>query len=269
MELITFLIVNFNTTDFIQNTLELLPKVTKNNYLIYILDNGSRIDDYNKLKNIVRHYPEVTLERWETGLRGSLAHGTAMNYLTSKVETPYFSILDSDAVWLKKNWDEILIKRLDDKIKIIGTQADGLKHKDFPMVYAAFLESKAFKELKIDFRPKDINRGQDTGFEMREKYRAAGYEGLVLVGQNTREYKKGPFARLTGVVEHYLEDNPEIIAVHFGRGSNLGTQKFKRGLKRYFYKIPRIGRHFLRKRGEKEIAQWLQICKEIVKKQTL
>ncbi|NMB47899.1 glycosyltransferase [Candidatus Kuenenbacteria bacterium] len=268
MDLITILIVNYNTTDFIQNTLELLPKITKNNYRVHILDNGSRVDDFDKLAAISREHPEVILERNETSLRGSLAHGTAMNYLAAEVKTPYFCILDSDALWLKKNWDEILINQLNNKIKIVGTQADGLlKPKDFPAVYAAILETKAFKELNIDFRPKDISESQDTGFEMRGKYLAAGYNGQVWPGRNTRIYKNGPFAKLTGVVEYYLDNDAEILAVHFGRGSNLGTQKYKKGWRRWFYKIPRIGRHFLRRRGEKETAEWRHICQEIVAKQ--
>jgi glycosyltransferase involved in cell wall biosynthesis len=261
---ITILIVNYNTADFIQNTLELLPKITANNYQVHILDNGSRLDDFHKLEAVVLGHPEAILERKETNLRGSLAHGTAINYLASKVETPYFCILDSDALWLKKKWDEILIDQLDEKIKIVGTQASGLdRQKDFPSVYASLLETKTFKELGIDCRPKDITLGQDTGFEMREKYHAAGYEGLIMIGK----YKNGPFARLTSVAEYYLGDDSQIMAVHFGRGSNLGTQKYKRGIKRYFYKIPRIGRHFLRKRGEKEITEWRRICREIVAKQ--
>ena len=106
---ITILIACFNDQKFIDISLYALSKLTKNPYQVYILDNGSELKNYKDLKKICSKYKNVFLERRETDLRGSMAHGTAFNYLVKKVNTPYFSILDADAIWLKKNWDEILI----------------------------------------------------------------------------------------------------------------------------------------------------------------
>lgn len=100
--LLTVLIVNFNFSEFIELSLYALRKLTRNTYKVFILDNGSKISDYRNLHRICSQYDNVFLERKKTNLKGSLAYGTALNYLVKKVTTPYFSILDADATWLIK-----------------------------------------------------------------------------------------------------------------------------------------------------------------------
>lgn len=265
--LITILIVNYNSADFIELSLFALEKLTKNNYKVCIVDNNSKLDDYEKLKKITLKYKNVSLERSETELKGSMAHGTALNHLVKKVDTPYFSILDADATWLIKNWDEILIKLMTDKVKVIGTQAPGDKPKDFPLMFAILFESKIFNKLNIDFRPQDLDKLQDTGWELREKYLLAGYEGKTIEYFSTRVFKEGPFNSLIGIAEFYLNGYKNIFASHFGRGSTLGSNKYSRGFKRYFYKIPILGNFFIKRKGINEKQEWINICKNIVKKQ--
>ena len=175
-KIITVLIVNFNSAEFIENSLYALRKLTKNPYKVFIVDNNSRLEDYRKLKEVVEQYEGVFLERKETKLTGSMAHGTTLNYLVEKVDTPYFSILDADAVWLIKNWDEILISKFTNEIKITGTEPVGDKPRDFPLMYAILFETKTFKGLDIDFRPKDILAHEDTGVELRSEERRVGKE---------------------------------------------------------------------------------------------
>ena len=103
------------------------------------------------LERAVEKYRDAFLERSDTSLRGSIAHSTALNYLVDKVDTPYFSILDADAVWLKKDWDVLMIKALNEKVKVIGTQAPPPKPQDFPNLTAIFFETATFKKLKIKF----------------------------------------------------------------------------------------------------------------------
>lgn len=264
---ISILIVNYNSSSFIKNSLSLFKKLTKNPYQVFILDNNSKIEDWRNLKRICQNKNNVFLERAETNLRGSIAHGTALNYLAKKIDTPFFSILDADAVWLKKNWDEILIKTIGEKIKIVGTQADSAsKPQDFPLIYAAFFESETFKKLNIDFRPKDLEKHEDTGYELREKYLSAGYEGKILEMKNTRFYKNGPFHNLLGVGEYYLDKDFSFpFASHFGRGSTLGAAKFYKSWKRKIYLIPLLGPWLLKKKGQKEMKKWIKICQKSTK----
>lgn len=261
-EKITLCIVHFNDTDFVLNTLYCLEKLTKNNYKVFILDNSSEDKNYERLKERVKEYPNVFIWRRETDLRGSIAHGTALNDLVSKIDTPYGVILDADCTFLIKNWDEILINQLDDRIKIIGTQASGNKPKDFPLMLAVLFETETFKKLNIDFRPKDLTKFQDTGWELREKYVRAGYEGKIIKMKSTRSYKEGPFRNII-CGEYYLDGYNHIFASHFGRGSSFGMAKYKKDTP-FIYRMPILSRPLRRMRGKREAREWIKICKEIV-----
>jgi len=218
---LTILIVNYNSADFINLSLRVLEKLTKNSYTVFIVDNNSKKEDYLELKKYVSKFKNVSIERLETSLTGSMAHGNALNHLVKKVDTPYFSILDADATWLKKNWDEILIDKMISKIKVAGTQAPPQKPQDFPLMFAILFETETFKKLNIDFRPSDLTKNQDTGFEIRKKYLTAGYQAINIEFKNTRYYKKGLFKKIPAAGEFYLNKNYDnIFASHFGRGSN-------------------------------------------------
>jgi len=266
---ISLITVNYNSSEFIELTLYALEKLTKNSYQVFIIDNNSQIKDYKKLEKIVAKYDNVFIERNETPPKGaSMAHGTSLNYLAKKVNTPYLSVLDADATWLRKNWDEIIINQMDDKVKVIGTQAPGEKPQDFPLMFTILFETKIFKELNIDFRPKDPSQLQDTGFELREKYLNAGYQGKNIELKSTRTYKNGPFKDII-CAEYYLDNNYDnIFASHFGRGSNLGTPKYLKGWKKYLYRLPYLGQYLLTQKGKKEKRQWIKICKKIIDEQS-
>jgi glycosyltransferase involved in cell wall biosynthesis len=266
-EKISILIVNFNSSGFVGLSLYALSKLTKNLYQVFIIDNGSSQGDYKNLLKISKDYKNVFVERREKEFdMASMEHGTALNYLAKKVNTPYFSILDADATWLIKNWDEILIKRINDKVKLIGTQAPAGKSQDFPLMFAILFETETFRKMNIDFRPKDLSKGQDTGFEMREKYLKAGFIGENIEMKNTREYKDGPFNNLI-CGEYYLEGIDHIFASHFGRGSTLGSSKYRRGWKKIIYNFPVLGNFILDYKGKKEKKEWINICKKIIDKQ--
>jgi hypothetical protein len=262
---ISILIVNFNSSDFIDLSLYALKKLTKNPYKVFIIDNGSKKRDFNNLKKISEKYENVSLERREKEFDlASMEHGTALNILCKKVDTEYFSILDADATWLKKDWDEILINKMNEKVKVIGTQAPEGKPQDFPLMFAILFETKTFKELRIDFRPKDLSINQDTGWEIRDKYLKANFEGLNINFFNTRTFKKGPFGGLI-CGEYYFKEGDKIFASHFGRGSTLGMAKYK-GIS-IFLKISFIRGFLARIRGHKEKKEWISICRKIINKQ--
>ena len=119
-----------------------------------------------------------------------MAYGIAVNDLISKIDTKYGVILDSDCTFLYKNWDEILISEINEEYPIIGTQAPvgSIKPQDFLYLFAFLFITDIMKRLKIDFRPKDIKKLEDTGFELRKKYLENGYKGKILLMRNTRNY---------------------------------------------------------------------------------
>jgi glycosyltransferase involved in cell wall biosynthesis len=253
-EIVTVAIVTYNASIFIEVSLDALKKLTKNKYIVIICDNGSHNSDKEKLKKIASKYKNIELIFRKQSGPTSMGHAEALNVLIERINTPYGIILDSDSILLKKYWDEILINQLDAKTKIIGCPPakNPLKPIDFPSVYATLFDTKIFKSLKIDMRPKDPSIGLDTGWEMREKFLAKKYKAKNLEVKSTREYKKGPFKNVV-CAECYLDD--DIIVSHFGRGSSLGMAKYKG-----WWKIPIIRKM----KGYYERDKWIKTCKNIV-----
>lgn len=270
--LITVCIAHFRDVDFILNTLYCLKHLTKNPYQVFIRDNNSGAGFYHKLKNGIREDENIHLFRAEKGfnLRGGLAHGTALNDLVSRIDTPYGVILDADCTFLVKGWDEILIDKLNDRVRIIGTKTNLRNREDFPFIQAVLFETEILKKLNIDFRPKDLSKWQDTGWELKIKYMRAGYGGETIGVENTRVYKEGPFWSLVGVEEYYMgKARKKVFATHFGRGSTLGSAKYQKGksLESFIYGLPVVGRLPRRWKGKRERKRWIEICRGIVNKQ--
>lgn len=278
--LITVCISNHNTSDFTLNTLYCLKKLTKNKYKVIIRDNDSNLKDYLKLKKYVKYYPNIKLYRVENlnypYRLASLAHGTALNDLIFQIDTKYGAVLDSDCTFLYKNWDEVLINEINEDYPIIGTQAPAFKYQDFPFVFGFFFITNILKSLNIDFRPKDIFiKGQDTGFEMREKYINSGYKGKLLINKYTKEYKSGPFNKVL-CQEFYLTSYKEIFASHFWRGVQTGDWKYYTPWRVWIEYLPFIGKYLLRFflkpeylsriakiKGRIEKNEWIKICRKI------
>jgi len=266
-EMITVVVVNYNSSDFIEVSLYALSRLTENGYKVIICDNGSSYLDKSKLKRIVSKYENVELIFRKQSSRGSMGHGEALNILIDKIDTPYGVILDADATFLKNGWDEILINQLDDKVKIIGAPPpkNPIKPTDFPLTYAVLFDAKIFKSLKIDMRPKNPKIGLDTGWEIREKFLKNGYQGKVLEVKSTREYKEGPFRNVI-CAEYYLEGFDDIFACHFGRGSSLGAAKYREWNR--LLSLPVVKYIAKKVKGYKEKKQWLSICRAIIKTQS-
>jgi hypothetical protein len=239
-----------------------LSKLTKNPWQVFILDTGSTKRDFAELTKTAGNYNNVQIELSNQKLKGSLAHGTGLNALVKKVDTEYFSILDADAMWLLKDWDEVLISKLSDTCKVVGTQAmkGGPKPEDFPLMFAILFETKTFQKLNVDFRPKDLSQYQDTGWELREKYLRAGYKACLLESKSTRWYQDGPFRNVI-CEEYYLSEYPHIVVSHFGRGSSLGAVKYRNTI---LFDLPVIGRIAKLMKGISEKQRWLNICKAII-----
>lgn len=266
-ETITMAIVNYNTSAFVEISLFALIRLTKNRYKVIICDNGSSYLDQRKLKRIASKHNNVELFfRRQSGL-GSIGHGEALNILIGKIDTPFGAILDADATFLKKEWDELFINQLDDKVKIIGAPPpkNPIKPVDFPLIYAVLFDTKVFKSLKIDMRPKNPKIGQDVGWEMREKFTKEGYEGKILEVRSTREYKEGPFRNVI-CNEYYLQGYDGIFACHFGRGATLGAAKYYKGRNRLL-SVPWINHIAKKMKGYKEKKEWLAECKKIIAKE--
>lgn len=266
---ISILIVNHNSFDFVKTSLYSLSKLTKNKYTVYIVDNSDKKNDYEELRRLTHKDKNIFVFRRNSNAKGSYSHAEALDFLTRKIKTKYFSILDADAIWLKKNWDEILIKKLSKKVKVIGSQAPLPKPQDFPLMFACLFETETFKKLHISFKPKSIITHKDTGFEMREKYLRAGLIGQNLIMKNTRFFHHGEFQNVI-CAEYYLEigGRKELIASHFGRGSSLGVAKYMSNDRFILSKIPILNFLLAKKQGVLEKRGWINKCYEIINQQS-
>ncbi len=221
---VTVCMAHRNAGDFVEIMLYAFEKLSTYPYKLIIRDNSSTQSEFAKLKKVLAKYPnlDINLYTHETSLRGSSAHGETLNDLVTKIDTEYGVIMDTDATFLMKGWDKILIDSLTDKMPIYGTQPDvhGGKPLDFPLMFGVLFKTDVMKSLNVDWRPTDISKLQDVGWQCREKYHAAGLSGGVIYDFNTRTYKEGPYASII-CSEYYLnpQDKSRIFASHFGRGS--------------------------------------------------
>lgn len=254
---LTIVIVNFNSADFILASLRLIERLTVSKWRMVICDNGSSHGDFVRVRNAISRYDNITyLARTQTQF-GSTGHGEALNLLVRHMDTRYAAILDADCLPLMFGWDRFLIGQLSDTIKIAGTPVahntpgDSLRDREFPLMFLCVFETGALRGLDIDFRPRDIRAGEDTGWELRHKFTERGYKGATLFGQNTRSYRGGPFANSI-CDEYYTDDTCQrLICAHFGRGSNPRSGKYRKasfGAKRAF---------------RRDKAHWLATCDHV------
>ena len=261
--LITVLCVNYNTSDFIEVMLYSFEKLTSSPFEVLIVDNGSKESHLLRLAKAAQNYNNVRVIYRRQSAPGSIGHGEAMDLLVKMVDTPYFVTMDSDAAFLIKDWDIKLLSRLNERTKAIGTQAPGDKPKDFPLMFAVLYETEAFLRSGANFLPFTKfdckNNLLDTGWAIRESFHKNGYFGDVLVFKNTRHWKSGPYSKMLAA-EFYLNDESDIFASHFGRGSTGGLAK----INYWWRKIPLIGPMYARYVSLKERRNWINTTRTMV-----
>lgn len=265
--LLSILITNYNTLDFIKLSLLALKKLTGNKYKVLINDNGSRKTEVDELKRIRDANKNIFVNfRRSQYTHASYAHAEALDILIDMADTQYTAVLDSDCIFLLKDWDEVLINELDGKIKIIGTPLpqgrSGLKPYNFPFQFAVLFETKIYKDLKVSCMPKDILKGQDTCWEWMPKFINNGYEGRIFTVKNTRDFKDGPFKKI--VCEEYYLDDGRLIASHFGRGSSGGSVKYYH---KWFFNIPIASNLIKKSVALQQKKNWGKICCDLIDSQ--
>jgi hypothetical protein len=147
-----------------------------------------KIEKYKIVKNIQR----------KKGI--SDGHGKCLDSILEEMTATYGVFLDSDVYMLSKDWDQLLIKEINDKNIIVGSEyhpSDG-KIVNFPNVITCLFDVKKFKDMKISFVPKmtiitankkdsyyyGVTEGDkvflDTGCHIAKDIKSAGYTGTTL-----------------------------------------------------------------------------------------
>jgi hypothetical protein len=264
--LLSIVITNYNTLNFVKLSLFAIKKLTLNQYVVLINDNGSRPSEIVVLKKMADENSNIKVFLRKTSYKeASYAHAEALDLMIEKVETPYTVILDSDCTFLLRGWDQRLINCINDTVKIVGTSLPKgrscLKPYDFPFQFAVLFETETYRQLDISCMPREIKKGEDTCWQWKPKFVQGGYKGKILITKNTRDYKQGPFGDLVGVEEYYMDDG-ELIASHFGRGSSGGAAKYCKWLK-----IPVVSGYVKRYYGNIEKKKWISKCYKIINEQ--
>jgi hypothetical protein len=119
--------------------------------------NQERATEKNiRLKKIKELVPDINIEIITTGYRrSSLSHSIILNKLYEKFKNKYGIIMDNDVIFLKKNWDDILIQKMRlDELTITGMPYDdGHHYQKFPSATFIFFDRTKLSPLNIDFRP--------------------------------------------------------------------------------------------------------------------
>lgn len=264
---ITILLVNYNTSKFVEILLFSLQKLTLSSYKVIICDNGSNDNEILQLSNTVRKYKDVDVIFRLQSVGGSIAHGQALDILIEKVNTKYTVIMDSDCVLLMRGWDKYMINQIKNKIQMVGSaEIEDVNVNrigtSFVLPFLCMFNTKTFKSLKISCLPGDIKKGQDVCWEWEKKYKEKNFECSKFIGKSTRRNNKIEFSDIVGVENYYTKDN-KIIASHFGRGSSLGFAKYKSW---YFKSIPYLSKILNNFYGQSQINKWIFKSKKIIER---
>lgn len=91
----------------------------------------------------------------------SMNHANALNLAQNYVENDYVLFIDADMAILYKEWDNIIIKELDDYDCFGGSYGHGSKYTDFPTVYLFAFRASILNKIALDFSPK-LTKGKES-----------------------------------------------------------------------------------------------------------
>ena len=269
-KIITVLLVNYNTSEFVNLLLYSISNLTQNYYQVIICDNGSNDKELIKLSHVVRRYKDVNVFFRTQSQHGSIGHAEALDILIEKVGTKYTVIMDSDCVLLMKGWDQYMIDQMNKHVKIVGSsKIEGVKvgrsGSNFILPFISMFETKIFKDLQISCMPGNIKNGEDTCWEWSKKYKKNNYKCSKFIGESTRNNLSTEFSNIVGI-EVYYTSECKIIGSHFGRGSSNGYAKYKNW---YFRFIPFLSKYLNNFYGLQQKNKWILRSINIIKKEIL
>lgn len=266
-EEITIITVNYNTSDFLRAQLVAFHRLSQRPFRYLIADNGSNEKNLKQLAKICQDFPNTWVLFRKQSQAGSVGHAEALDLLIKEVKTPYFLVMDADAIILQKNWDQAFIAKFNHTTKALGAPPikGSPKAQDFPFSYIVFLETKIFRENQLSFMPVPgfEAKGKDTGYLIREKFFELNLKAFCFTDRNTRHDKRGPYGHILCAEYYWPEDENNILACHFARGSSDGISKFKY---HWYYKIPWFSSVLKRFLGKRDRKRWIETSLKVVEK---
>ncbi len=259
------IITNYNTHEFVRFLLKTLIELSTEIPIIYIHDNGSTPSNFKKLLKIINQIKETKIILISTidRSRSSVAHGNALDRSIRLVDTEYYCIFDSDCVPLCRGWDDILIKKLNSGISIIGSPywsgdtATHKKYNDFPAQFFVAFRTKDYLAANTTCQAYDTAES-DTCMQWKGDFQDAELQSEVFKVANTRQVKIENVSPV--ICTCYFLDG-QLIGSHFGRGHQGGRPKYN-GIHSVFsgfsmvFKLPFVGNIFISLKAKSEFYTW-------------
>jgi hypothetical protein len=176
------------------------------------------------------------------GLKGSDAHGHALNALLERVQTEWVLIADPDICVLCPGWDTLCKRAAHHRCVAVGASNDptwgNAKVQNFPWVYFFFARTKCLREMHIDWRPlpewqrhlrtrmlKWVPRwavpwlldNGDTGCKIPDQFKRYRYTAAAFVYRHHTEPECVVMAPDVRADEYHWQGTP--IVTHLGKAS--------------------------------------------------
>jgi len=97
----------------------------------------------------------------------SMSHGAALNLALDYVEEEYVVFVDADMAILYKNWDEVIVNKLNENDCFGVSYSHSTKYKNFPTVYLFAFRSYILEKTKLDFKPKLNPKNLESPMKIR------------------------------------------------------------------------------------------------------
>lgn len=100
----------------------------------------------------------VTTKKSEYG--DSFNHSIAVNEALNHIESDYAIFVDADVVITYKNWDKLVIDKLDSGLSCFGFDyyKKNRRYFDFPNIYFFAFRNDLIGDIGLDFRPKIVDK---------------------------------------------------------------------------------------------------------------
>ena len=259
---LSIIITNYNTFHFVEFLLNRIAKLTKSNLQVYVHDNGSKKKEIGLLQNLCLKYHKLNIKiildvnNSET----SFAHAKALDDTIKLIDTKYCCVFDSDCVPIAKNWDELMINKLEEGYSIVGSpfynspNAQTVKYTDFPAPFIVMFNVEDYR-LSVTSAKAENTSTRDTSMKWRNDFIKNKLKFKVFDQYHTRDRYIKNFDSVECVCYFF---NSILIASHLGRGSSKRKHTyFKRN---FFYRLPLISdilRLFLFKI---DFQRWKRAC---------
>lgn len=205
---VTILIVSYNTKEEILACLSSLKKITypKDKYKVVIFDNNST--DLSEI-SIRKKYPEIPFIAY----RENIGFAAAVNAVISKIDTPFFVLLNPDTV-VTKNWLTTLVKRIKSSEKIAAVNS------------LTYLEQK-FTDYTVSLDPTE-KPSEDIYYHLH------GNDDVHLLHSNQELYKDGfiPLSQGLSFIEPIRDQASSLVlenrkatahTLHVQQGKKIST----------------------------------------------